>query len=98
MQQGFPTGRANQADVLRKIRLYCGCAVDTYSIWAYRTYRVRAGIRQDRALLEEWLQRRELQIPPLGPPDFLSRPVVLMTCMRFSLRRAAHVVVASSAK
>ena len=32
------------------------------------------------------------------PPDFLSRPVALMTCMRLSLRRAAHVVVASSAK
>jgi hypothetical protein len=30
------------------------------------------------------------------PPDFLLRPVALMICMRFSLRRAAHVVVASS--
>jgi hypothetical protein len=33
-----------------------------------------------------------------APPDFLCRPVALMICMRLSLRRAAHVVVASSAK
>jgi hypothetical protein len=33
-----------------------------------------------------------------APPDFLSRPVALGICMRLSLRRAAHVVVASSAK
>jgi hypothetical protein len=38
-----------------------------------------------------------LQIPPIGPPDFLPRPLVLMICMRLSLRRAAHVVVASGA-
>ena len=39
-----------------------------------------------------------LQIPPVVPPDFLLRPVVLMICMRLSLRRAAHVVVVSTAK
>jgi hypothetical protein len=33
-----------------------------------------------------------------APPDFLLRPVVLGICMRLSLRRAAHVAVASSAK
>ena len=33
-----------------------------------------------------------------APPDFLSRPVALMICMRLSLQRAAHAVVASSAK
>jgi hypothetical protein len=33
-----------------------------------------------------------------APPDFLSRPVALGICMRLSLRRAAHVDVASSAK
>jgi hypothetical protein len=33
-----------------------------------------------------------------APPDFLCRPVALMVCMRLSLRRAAHVAVASSAK
>jgi hypothetical protein len=33
-----------------------------------------------------------------APPDFLSRPVALMIYMRLSLRRAAHVDVASSAK
>jgi hypothetical protein len=33
-----------------------------------------------------------------APPDFLLRPVALMICMRLSLRRAAHVVVASCAK
>ena len=31
-------------------------------------------------------------------PDFLCRPVALMICIRLSLRRAAHVAVASSAK
>jgi hypothetical protein len=33
-----------------------------------------------------------------APSDFLWRPVALMICMRLSLRRAAHVVVASRAK
>jgi hypothetical protein len=33
-----------------------------------------------------------------APPVFLSRPVALMVYMRLSLRRAAHVVVASSEK
>jgi hypothetical protein len=33
-----------------------------------------------------------------APPDFLWRAVALITCMRLSLRRAAHVDVASSAK
>jgi hypothetical protein len=32
------------------------------------------------------------------PPDFLWRPVALMDFMRLSLRRAAHVALASSAK
>jgi hypothetical protein len=32
------------------------------------------------------------------PPDFLSRTVALIDRMRLSLRRAAHVDVASSAK
>ena len=41
------------------------------------------------------LNRRSLDC---APPDFLSRPVALRICMRLSLRRAAHVVVASSAK
>jgi hypothetical protein len=41
------------------------------------------------------LNRRSLHY---APPDFLLRPVVLGICMRLSLRRAAHVVVASSAK
>jgi hypothetical protein len=31
-------------------------------------------------------------------PDFLWRPVALVICMRLSLWRAAHVVVAGSAK
>jgi hypothetical protein len=31
-------------------------------------------------------------------PDFLWRAVALMICMRLSLRRAAHVLVARSAK
>ena len=39
-----------------------------------------------------------LQIPLFGPPDFLSRFVALMIYMRLSLRRAAHVAVAGSAK
>ena len=33
-----------------------------------------------------------------APPDFLWRPVALMICMWLSLRRAAHVDVASNAK
>ena len=33
-----------------------------------------------------------------APPDFLWRPVASMICMLLSLRRAAHVVVASRAK
>jgi hypothetical protein len=33
-----------------------------------------------------------------APPDFLWRPVALRICMRLSLRRAAQVDVASSAK
>ena len=32
------------------------------------------------------------------PPDFLSRPVALMDFMRLSLKRAAHVAFARSAK
>ena len=40
--------------------------------------------------------RRSLHYAP--PPGFLWRPVALMICMRLSLRRAAHVDVASSAK
>jgi hypothetical protein len=41
------------------------------------------------------LNRRSLHY---APPDFLWRPVVLSLCMRLSSLRAAHVVVASSAK
>jgi hypothetical protein len=41
---------------------------------------------------------RRLQTLHCAPPDFLWRPVALMICMQLSLRRAAHVVVASSAK
>jgi hypothetical protein len=44
------------------------------------------------------LRGRELQIHCAPPPDFLSRFVALMICMRLSLRRAADVVVAGSAK
>jgi hypothetical protein len=32
-----------------------------------------------------------------APPDFLSRLVALIVCLRLSLRRAANVVVAGSA-
>ena len=48
--------------------IYCGSTVDTYSIWAYSTFRVRARIRRDRALLEEVAEAR-LQIPPVGRDD-----------------------------
>jgi hypothetical protein len=41
------------------------------------------------------LNRRSLHY---APPDFLSRFVALRICMRLSLRRAAQVDVASSAK
>jgi hypothetical protein len=40
--------------------------------------------------------RRSLHYAP--PPDFLLRTVALMIFKRLSLRRAAHVDVASSAK
>jgi hypothetical protein len=43
----------------------------------------------------EWKNCRSLHC---APPDFLSRSVALMDCMRLSLKRAAHVVVAGSAK
>jgi hypothetical protein len=41
------------------------------------------------------LNRRSLHC---APPDFLSRSVALISIMRFSLRKTAYVVVASSAK
>ena len=41
------------------------------------------------------VNRRSLHCAPL---DFLWRPVALMDFMRLSLRRAAHVALASSAK
>ena len=41
---------------------------------------------------KEPLNRRSLHC---APPDFLWRPVALRICMRLSLRRAAHVDVAS---
>jgi hypothetical protein len=44
---------------------------------------------------KEPLDRRSLR---RAPPDFLWRPVALGIYMRLSLRRAAHVDVASSAK
>jgi hypothetical protein len=44
---------------------------------------------------EEPLNRRSLHC---APPDFLSRTVALMYSVRLSLRRAAYVVVAGSAK
>jgi hypothetical protein len=41
------------------------------------------------------LNRRSLHS---APPDFPWRPVAPMNCMRFSLRKTAHVVLASGAK
>jgi hypothetical protein len=46
--------------------------------------------------LKTW--RRNRKSLHYVPPDFLSRTVALGICMRLSLRRVAHVEVASSAK
>jgi hypothetical protein len=43
------------------------------------------------------IRLRSGQALRFAPPDFLSRPVDLTICIRLSLRRAAHVAVASSA-
>jgi hypothetical protein len=43
-------------------------------------------------------EEKKPQIPPLRSPDFLSRTVALIDCVRLSLRRAAYVVVAGLAK
>jgi hypothetical protein len=51
--------------------------------------------RRKIAFALEGKNRRSLHY---APPDLLWRPVALMICMRLSLRRAAHVDVASSAK
>jgi hypothetical protein len=61
-----------------------GCAVPT-------------GLVSDPGLLRTTESLKRKAVVGL-PPDFLSRPVALMIRMRLSLRRAAHVVMASSAK
>jgi hypothetical protein len=54
----------------------------------------RAALRE-RVVAEQTIARGSLHC---APPDFLSRSVALINFMRFSLRKTAHVVVASSAK
>jgi hypothetical protein len=47
---------------------------------------------------DERLLRSNCGSLDFAPPDFLLRPVALINCVRLSLRRAANVVVVSSAK
>ena len=43
-------------------------------------------------------EEKKPQVPPLRSPDFLSRTVALIDCVRLFLRRAAYVFVAGLAK
>src|ERR1700733_8772788 len=55
-------------------------------------------IRENKQFRGNGMVRKNRRSLHYAPPDFLLRSVALINCMRLSLRRAANVVVAGSAK